>query len=167
MAANWRSRRCGVILLGLMARTYARVSLTSMPGLRQNTMFGWEADQFHPLCVLLVFFGLFEGGCATIPGDGTGQVPRSPSFTVTTTSLGSAQFHIPFESSTSSGGTSAYPWSIISGSLPSALSETAKTGTIAGQPTATGSYGFTVQVQDSSSPIETASKALVINVKSS
>jgi hypothetical protein len=65
---------------------------------------------------------------------------------------------------TASGGTTPYTWSIASGALPPGLSLAAGTGTISGTPTATGTYGFTVQVTDSSNPKQTATAALSIAV---
>ena len=60
-------------------------------------------------------------------------------------------------------GTAPYSWSIISGSLPSGLSMTSA-GVISGTPTTSGDYSFVVQVTDSSSPQQSASKYLSINV---
>jgi Putative Ig domain len=62
-----------------------------------------------------------------------------------------------------SGGTAPYTWSITSGSLPSGLSLTAA-GAISGTPTVIGTYGFSVKVTDSSSPIQGAAATTTIIV---
>ena len=66
---------------------------------------------------------------------------------------------------TASGGTTPYSWSISSGSLPAGLSLTAD-GTVTGTPTSPGQSNFTVQVADSSSPVQQSSKPLSITVES-
>lgn len=50
---------------------------------------------------------------------------------------------------TASGGTQPYSWSVIDGSLPSGLSLNSSTGEISGTPTSSGSFDFTVEVEDS------------------
>ena len=63
------------------------------------------------------------------------------------------------------GGTTAYNWSITSGTLPGGLSLNASTGSISGTPTAAyGPADLTVQVQDSSSPQQTATAVLSLSV---
>jgi hypothetical protein len=58
------------------------------------------------------------------------------------------------------GGTPPYTWSIAAGALPPGLAIDANTGLISGAPTAAGTYGFTVQVRDSSNA--TATKPLAL-----
>ncbi len=65
-----------------------------------------------------------------------------------------------------SGGIPAYTWSITSGALPAGLSLSANTGIISGNPSQAGAFSFVVQVSDSSSPKQTASKQLVIPITS-
>ncbi len=60
------------------------------------------------------------------------------------------------------GGTSPYGWSVASGALPPGLGLGASTGVISGTPSTAGSYSFTVVVQDSSSPAQSASQLLGI-----
>lgn len=60
-------------------------------------------------------------------------------------------------------GTAPYTWSVTGGALPGGLS-LSTAGVISGSPTATGSFSFTVQAQDSSVPAQTASKSLTIVV---
>ncbi|HXW55877.1 MAG TPA: putative Ig domain-containing protein, partial [Candidatus Cybelea sp.] len=65
------------------------------------------------------------------------------------------------------GGTTPYSWSVTAGSLPTGLSLTASTGAISGMPSASGSFPFTVQVKDSSSPAQTATANLSISIGTS
>ncbi len=62
------------------------------------------------------------------------------------------------------GGTTPYTFSVTGGALPAGLSLDSTTGTVSGTPNSTGSSNFTVQVQDSSSPVETASASLSLSV---
>jgi hypothetical protein len=63
------------------------------------------------------------------------------------------------------GGTPPLVWTVIAGGLPSGLALNPTTGAIAGAPTATpGTYPFTVEVEDNSSPPETAIQNLSITV---
>jgi len=58
------------------------------------------------------------------------------------------------------GGTPHYTWSKTSGSLPAGLSLNPDTGVISGTPTTAGTFNFTIQVVDSSTPTpQTATKA--------
>jgi len=63
-------------------------------------------------------------------------------------------------SCSASGGTSPYAYSISSGALPAGLSLNTSTGLISGAPTIKGSNNFTVSVNDSSSPMRTATHAV-------
>ena len=60
-----------------------------------------------------------------------------------------------------SGGTPPYSWSVVSGSLPPGLS-LSSAGVISGTPVLAGTFSFTVQVADSSSPPMTATAQLSI-----
>jgi hypothetical protein len=72
-------------------------------------------------------------------------------------SLGAGKIGAGYGASLSaSGGTPGYTWSIASGSLPAGLTLSAA-GVISGTPTASGNSTFTVAVQDSGSPAQTAS----------
>ena len=62
-------------------------------------------------------------------------------------------------------GTTAYSWSINSGTLPPGLNLNSSTGAISGTPTVVGALNFTVQVRDSTTPVaQTATKALGLMV---
>ena len=87
------------------------------------------------------------------------------SLTITATSLpsGTVGVSYPATNISATGGEKPYRWSILNGSRPPGLSMSTA-GIISGTPTTAGTYSFTVQVKDSSSPQQTASKALSIKV---
>jgi len=88
--------------------------------------------------------------------------------TVTTTTLPSGVLRQAYQASlTASGGTKPYTWSIASGSLPTGLSLSAGTGVLTGTPTVRGTFSFTTRVQDSSAPVQTATKSLTITIRRS
>jgi uncharacterized repeat protein (TIGR03803 family) len=62
-----------------------------------------------------------------------------------------------------SGGTPPFAWSLTSGQLPPGLT-LAKTGTLSGTPTSSGTYSFSVQVVDSGAPQQIASGPFSISV---
>jgi hypothetical protein len=61
------------------------------------------------------------------------------------------------------GGVPQYAWVIIAGSLPNGLTLSIS-GAIDGAPTAAGSFDFTVEVTDSSAPMQVASKHFTLTV---
>ncbi len=84
--------------------------------------------------------------------------------TITTTSLTAGKSGTSYSASLSAtGGTPGYTWSIASGSLPAGLA-LSSAGQISGTPTASGTVTFTVAVQDSASPAQTASAQESITV---
>jgi Putative Ig domain len=86
--------------------------------------------------------------------------------TITTTSLASGQQGTAYSATlAASGGTTPYSWSLLTGVLPAGLTLNASTGQISGTPTGSGSFSFTAQVTDSTTPTaQTATKALSITV---
>ena len=65
----------------------------------------------------------------------------------------------------STGGLAPLSWSTTSGALPAGLALNAGTGAISGTPTAEGTFSFTVQVSDSSSPtVLRATQSLAIRI---
>lgn len=60
------------------------------------------------------------------------------------------------------GGTSAFTWTVISGSLPAGLTIGSSTGIISGTPTTAGTSSFTVQVTDGAG--QTATQALSVTI---
>jgi len=64
-----------------------------------------------------------------------------------------------------SGGTPPYTWSVTSGSVPPGLSLSPPDGKLSGTPTSTGTFSFTVRVQDSANPSADSTKQLTLAVK--
>jgi len=90
-------------------------------------------------------------------------VSTSP-LSVSTSSLpGGTQSVAYSQTLAATGGTGPYTWSLTSGSLPAGLTLT-NGGQISGTPTAFGTNSFTVQVTDSGSSPQTATKALSITI---
>ena len=118
-----------------------------------------------PLSALLsISFGL--SGCAL---SGSSATPvTSSSLSITTSSLGSAQQQSSYNAVlNASGGSAPYHWSLSSGSLPNGLFLTNSTGVISGTATQSGKFPFTIQAQDSSSPVQTATHKYTIAVSTS
>ncbi|HEV2287825.1 MAG TPA: Ig domain-containing protein [Candidatus Acidoferrales bacterium] len=65
-----------------------------------------------------------------------------------------------------SGGVPGYSWSVTSGQFPPGLAIDSASGAIGGVPTATGQFSFTVQVNDSAMPPNTATQTLSITISS-
>jgi len=62
------------------------------------------------------------------------------------------------------GGTSPYTWSVASGNLPDGLTINPTSGVISGTPTKKGKFEFTIQVTDSSSPTNSDTQQLGIQI---
>ena len=101
----------------------------------------------------------------TASGGESITVSAAPSkLTITTTGLAAGKNGTSYSASLSaSGGTPGYTWSIASGSLPAGLT-LSSAGVISGTPTGSGTSTFTVGVQDSGSPAQTASVSESITV---
>jgi RHS repeat-associated protein len=105
------------------------------------------------------------------PGAYAGTCPAGPTTTqlqITTASLHDGLVGQAYSATLgATGGTTAYTWSITSGTLPSGLTLTASTGTISGTPTAVaGPVDVTFQVTDSSTPLKTDEAVLSLNIES-
>jgi hypothetical protein len=82
---------------------------------------------------------------------------------VTTTSLSGGMVNVAYSAPlAAAGGKGPYTWSLSSGSMPGLT--VGASGQITGTPTTAGTASFTVKVTDSSSPAQTATKALTIAV---
>ena len=92
----------------------------------------------------------------------------STSLAIQSTALASGQVQQVYTAILhASGGTPNYIWSIKSGSLPAGLNLAANTGVISGTPNSAGTFTFTVQATDSSSPAQTQSVATSISISPS
>jgi hypothetical protein len=68
-------------------------------------------------------------------------------------------------SATAAGGTTPYTFSAILGTVPAGTNLNSASGEISGTPTTGGTSSFTLQVQDSSTPIQTATVKLSVQIK--
>ncbi len=88
-----------------------------------------------------------------------------PPLAIATASLPSAVAGLAYSSPLQgSGGLSPYSWSLSAGALPSGFTLNPATGAISGTSTALGTSSFSVQISDSSNPVELASQALSITI---
>src|SRR5205807_2926778 len=100
-----------------------------------------------------------DSGNIEVPGPGITLVTP---LSVSTTPLPNGTQSVAYNQSlAAAGGTTPYSWSLISGALPAGLSLSSG-GQISGTPTTTGTSNFTVQATDSSTPVQTATRALSI-----
>jgi putative Ig domain-containing protein len=119
------------------------------------------------LAVVLPFVLSLLAGCGIVAKTGTASSTTSGPVQVTTTSVPSGMVQQSYSTTlAASGGTTPYSWSVTSGGLPSGLTLSASSGVIAGAPSQAGTFGFTVQVRDSSSSAQTATRALTLLVNS-
>ncbi|MHA3774172.1 DUF4082 domain-containing protein [Verrucomicrobiota bacterium sgz303538] len=123
------------------------------------------------------------GGLATAVGAGTTTITATydrvssqstlavqgaGTLSITTTSLPDGNVNNAYNATlAASGGTLPRTWSLTSGSLPPGLTLASSTGAISGTPTTAGTFSFTLQVSDSSVPMQTVSKTLSIAVSAS
>jgi hypothetical protein len=83
---------------------------------------------------------------------------------VSTTSLPNGTQSTAYNQSlAATGGTTPYGWSLASGTLPTGLT-LSTSGQISGTPSVVGTNNFTVQVTDSSTPAQTATRAFSITI---
>ena len=98
---------------------------------------------------------------------GVYETPKTRSFTIqglriiTESPLPNGTVDIPYSVTLeAAGGLAPYTWSIAAGALPPGLALNPTTGEINGTPTTAGTFGFTVQVKDSSQTVVTKQFAL-------
>ena len=99
----------------------------------------------------------------TIKVVGGGAAPAAPPLTITTSSATPGTIGVPYTFGLTADGGGTQTWSVVAGQIPSGLSLNPTSGTLAGTPTAAGTYTFTVRVQDGS---RSDSKQLTIAVRS-
>lgn len=91
--------------------------------------------------------------------------PQISPLTINSSPSWSGQDGVAFASSLqASGGTPAYIWSLVSGSLPAGLTLEGTTGLISGTPTVSGVSNFTIGVTDNGSPAQTQRAAAAITI---
>ncbi|HEV7810137.1 MAG TPA: putative Ig domain-containing protein, partial [Candidatus Limnocylindrales bacterium] len=84
---------------------------------------------------------------------------------ITTSSLPAGRTRTAYRATVAAtGGVQPYTWRVASGTLPPGLALNSSSGTIAGTPTKVGTFTFTVEVRDSSSPARLATRALTIRI---
>jgi MBG domain (YGX type)/Putative Ig domain len=108
-----------------------------------------------------------------VTANGAFPATTQQSYTVTiaqplaigTSSLPDGGYGQPYSTTLSaSGGTGPYTWSVSSGSLPPGLSLDPSSGMISGTAAAAGSYQFTVEVTDASTPQQTTTQQFTLAV---
>jgi hypothetical protein len=73
---------------------------------------------------------------------------------------GTTRVGLPYlQPNIASGGTTPYTYSLFAGSVPAGTTLNTSTGTVSGTPTAAGAFNYTIEVTDSGSPAQTATKA--------
>ncbi len=89
-----------------------------------------------------------------------------PALTITTTALPSGQVAVSYSATlTATGGSPAYSWALISGSLPVGLTLNAATGVISGTPTGTAvGVSVTFQATDSGNPAQVKQVTLSLTI---
>jgi hypothetical protein len=103
-------------------------------------------------------------GPESTPSNGVTPTGTPPP-TITTTSLPQARVNTPYSATLqASGGVQPYTWRIAAGALPPGLSLNTSTGTISGTPTKVANFSFTIELTDSQTPAQTASRALTLKV---
>ncbi len=100
-------------------------------------------------------------GLATATSLQTLSVPRAPSIGTPVLPIATVNVPYPPVILVGTGGLPPYTWSVSQGSLPPGISLDPKTGTIAGTPTAVGTYPFQVSLKDSNG-LTATSQTLII-----
>jgi hypothetical protein len=94
----------------------------------------------------------------------TPSVAAPAAVSIVTSSLTAATLNNAYQAMFSgTGGVAPYGWKLVSGSLPAGIS-LSESGMLSGTPTVAGQYGFGIQVTDSSSPAQSASKSFTLSV---
>ncbi|HZL56284.1 MAG TPA: putative Ig domain-containing protein, partial [Bryobacteraceae bacterium] len=105
---------------------------------------------------------LSDSAGATVSGTFSVTFAAPRGLTISTAALPSGTVNSPYSQSfTATGGFPAYTWRVSAGSVPGGLSLTSS-GTLAGVPTAPGSFQFGVMATDSSGAVATATATVTI-----
>jgi hypothetical protein len=105
-----------------------------------------------------------SGGSAPVTQALSITVKPDVTLSVTTTSLKTAKVNKSYSTTlAATGGTTPFTWSVTAGALPTGLTLNPN-GSITGEATASGTFDFSVEVTDSSNPVETATSSLSITV---
>lgn len=84
---------------------------------------------------------------------------------ISTSSLPSGQVGDAYDSTVvATGGKPPYHWSIATGALPNGLNINSSSGVISGQPSAAGTFGFTIGLQDSSASMATVQSQMSVQI---
>src|SRR5262249_32778439 len=106
-----------------------------------------------------------SGNAAQRVSQGGFSIIVTPPLGVTTTTLPRATQGLSYSAQVNaSGGLMPFTWAVMGGNFPPGLSLDPGSGSISGSPTSVGSFEFTAQVTDASSPSQTASQTLMITV---
>ncbi|MHB8557699.1 MAG: Ig domain-containing protein [Candidatus Acidiferrales bacterium] len=131
----------------------------------------WSNRSYRFLYSIMLgaFMAITVSGCSGLTSAGPKNAPltSATSLKILTNSLPSAQMQSAYQTSvTATGGKAPYVWSITSGALPTGLDLTTSTGVISGDPLKPGNFNFTLQVMDSSTPLQKTTAALAISIPS-
>ncbi len=163
-ALLWNGRKLSSYLSsnGLIKATLTQ-SLLSAPGTAQIVVQNPSGDQSDPASFTVS--GQPVVSTTTSTGTSTTSTGTVAPLAIANSSLPQAVVGSTYSAALiASGGTPAYRWSLQSGSLPGGLL-LSQAGQIAGLPSQSGTFNFTVLVSDSSSPALSASKALSLSVQ--
>ena len=93
------------------------------------------------------------------------EVSATTALSIVTSALSSGQQGAAYSSTISAqGGTAPYRWGVASGTLPAGIALNATTGVLAGEPSQSGTFTFTVGVTDASAKPSSIKKSLTLSV---
>ena len=138
---------------------------------RKHKAAQWRAAQGFWVGFLLLVFITFVlllttgcGGAASATSSGNGTDSFAPAVAISPTTLPNGTQGSSYTSTLSAtGGTEPYHWLVSAGALPAGLALSSH-GTLSGTPSLAANYSFTVKVQDSSAPAQTATQGYKIQI---